>query len=240
MQEPIYNFIEGDWTYQLDPVGFSDDVDAMQTGILRGQNRETGEARDVALAWDNERNVVDVGGVDALHEREAAALERAGFNGVDAFRVEDGKPFVANYYRDWHSLIDAVPPLTRNGTDGRVYGGDPNLIHVDDGRRAEVGRWLAHELDTQMRNTELARRLLRGEPDEPAAEAARTMPLCPGCFMVVLFNAARELAIANGQPLSELGRSMAAAFEKLATNPEAIESIEVMLDAEPCPVREVA
>ncbi len=37
--------------------------------------------------------------------------------------------------------------LTRNGTAGRVYGGDCGLIHVPGGLRAEIGAEIAVFLD---------------------------------------------------------------------------------------------
>lgn len=119
-------------------------------------------------------------------------------------------------------MASTVPALTRDGTDGRVYGGDPNLIHVPDGQRREAGRRAAAAIDFIMRA--ISNRI-------PWPQRAQRR-LCPGCYMVVLFNAAVALARANGQPLSELGRSMARAFGQLADgmNEDGIEEIAVMLD----------
>lgn len=108
--------------------------------------------------------------------------------------------------------------LTRNGTDGRVYGGDCNLVHIQDGQRAYVGqdaaRYMAHRI-----------RMLSTDAD------AFDKTVCPGCYMVALFNAAVELAKQNGQSLTELGTTMSAAFDRLAHGgPEVTEEIEVMLD----------
>lgn len=114
-----------------------------------------------------------------------------------------------------------------NATLGRVYGGDTGLIHIADGQRRHVGARLAVMLDSIMR----ADARMRGDRTE--AEADR-QDLCPGCYMVAMFNACVELARQNGQSLAELGNSMAAAFQALADNPNAtaanIEHIGVILD----------
>lgn len=120
-----------------------------------------------------------------------------------------------------------------SGTNGRVYGGDPGLVHIPDGERAEVGQWLAGMLGKGMRVRAV---LQKAQPGEEGARWAehQAMPLCPGCYMVALFNAAVALAKESGQPLAELGRSMAGAFNALADCPEGdaacIESIQVKLD----------
>jgi hypothetical protein len=116
------------------------------------------------------------------------------------------------------------PALTREGTNGRVYGGDPNLIHVPDGRRREAGRMAGKAIDFIMRQI----------TESFPWPQRRFKLLCPGCYMVVLFNAAVWLAKQNGQPLTELGNSLGSAFLLLAANPtdEGIEEIEVQLD--PC------
>lgn len=117
-------------------------------------------------------------------------------------------------------------PLTRDGTDGRVYGGDPNLIHSADGTRAGTGNALASRLSEDLRRSAYGR-------GDRTREEALSQPLCPGCYMVIGFNMLRELAVCNGQPLEELGRTMAAAFQELANNPElGMESIDVLLDGE--------
>jgi hypothetical protein len=119
--------------------------------------------------------------------------------------------------------------LTRNGTVDpdlgidRVYGGDCELIHVADGKRAAAGKAMAKVLDKAMR-----------EHAENRNDFERaTQLLCPGCYMVVGFNMMTELAKRNGQPLKELALSMANAFTELANGGEdAIEHIQVMLDPE--------
>lgn len=114
-----------------------------------------------------------------------------------------------------------------------VYRGDLKLIHIEDGQRAVIGQWLAGRLDSRMRM----------DANEGPEQAAYTgeKPLCPGCYMVAIFNCALALAKANGQSLTELGNSLGNAFLALAqdgSHAEAIESIEVQLDSEPCPTRE--
>lgn len=114
-----------------------------------------------------------------------------------------------------------------NATNGRVYGGDTGLIHIAEGERANMGNWLAAQLDERMRAEAIAD--LRRTSNE-----ARSQDLCPGCYMVALFNTAVCLAKQNGQSMTELGNSMAAAFAQLAANPNPddanIESIGVELD----------
>jgi hypothetical protein len=112
----------------------------------------------------------------------------------------------------------------RNPDTGMVYRGACDLVHIADGKRAEMGEELARELDAMMRD---AANWEAGNHD------ADNKPLCPGCYMVALFNAAVSLANDNGQSLSELGRSMSTAFWNLATRGEShIESIAVELDAD--------
>lgn len=119
--------------------------------------------------------------------------------------------------------------LTRDGTQGRVYGGDPNLIHVKDGKRRDFGDMLADVVDMHMRYGPL------GAGDTKARERA-FKKLCPGCYMIVMFNALITLAERNGQPLSELAATMAAAFETLIGEEDYskayTEEIEVLLDPE--------
>lgn len=99
--------------------------------------------------------------------------------------------------------------LTRNGTEGRVYGGDCELVHIADGKRAMIGAYVAALLDNTMRK-------MAARTGARTAEQAAEQLLCPGCYMIALFNAAVHLANANGQPLSELGATMAQAFTLLA------------------------
>lgn len=93
--------------------------------------------------------------------------------------------------------------LTHNGTAGRTYGGDPDLVHIHDGDRKAVGRMLAGFLEMQMRYQ---------SPKGPDLNA----PLCPGCYMVALVDAAIDLAAGSGQSLRELGHTMSQAFADLA------------------------
>ena len=112
-----------------------------------------------------------------------------------------------------------VGTLTRNGTDGRVYGGDDNLLHLPDGKRAHYGREVADFVDSTFR-------WLNGGDHERR--------LCPGCYMVAIYDAAVALAQRNGQDFRELGRSLSQAFARLADEQPAnpyIEHIEVACDA---------
>jgi hypothetical protein len=93
-----------------------------------------------------------------------------------------------------------LPVLTRNGSDGRVYGGDKDLCHIPDGTRGDFGVDLAAHIMTSVR-------ALSAAPDDKL--------ICPGCYMIALFNAAVALARANGQPLVELAATMRRAFAEL-------------------------
>jgi hypothetical protein len=117
--------------------------------------------------------------------------------------------------------------LTRNGTEGRTYGGDKNLVHIEDGKRCLAGAKIADFADNSIRKAAWSRGVAN----------AYSAPLCPGCYMVAIFNAAVELAKRSGQPLEELGASLSHAFRKLAENPEAgvTEEIKVLLDPDDDP-----
>lgn len=145
------------------------------------------------------------------------------------------------------SLVQFAAVLTRNGTDGRVYGGDCNLVHIEDHTRRDFGRDLAFQVEHMMRHRDPAlRRQSAGELDGGGYPGARefapaagvvidwTRPLCPGCYMIALFNAAVELVRANGQPLAELGRTMAQAFSRLA------EETVISAAYEACLIEEIA
>ena len=116
---------------------------------------------------------------------------------------------------------------TKNGTEGRVYGGDCELVHIEDGMRQLMGDKIAYDLDTRMRRQ--AR--LNGSR---TAEQAYQQNLCPGCYMIAAFNMLVTLARQNGQDMRELGLSMAEAFGRLAdgTLSEGMEEIDVILDTE--------
>jgi molybdopterin/thiamine biosynthesis adenylyltransferase len=119
--------------------------------------------------------------------------------------------------------------LTRNGTDGRVYGGDKNLVHIPDGERKAAGALIAHEVD----------RIIRFMSTQSAIVKDKGV-LCPGCTMIAVLNAAIILAENNGQPLRELGATLGNAFLKLARNPEngLTEEIEVLVDPPEDPVEQ--
>lgn len=114
-----------------------------------------------------------------------------------------------------HTDTDTV---SRNGTMGRVYGGDPDLLHFRDGTRKDAGRRVADFIDDDMR------RINNTDGDTP---------LCPGCYMIALLNAAICLAQDNGQPLSELGRSMAHAFSLLSDDADAAMTEEILVILDP-------
>lgn len=115
-------------------------------------------------------------------------------------------------------------PVTHTeGTNGRVYGGAKSLVHIPDGNRAEVGARIAEEIDT----------IIRARSNQ-CPDVVEDGKLCPGCYMIALFNAAIALADANGQPRRELGRTLSAAFAKLAERPNSgtTEEINVLVDPE--------
>lgn len=110
------------------------------------------------------------------------------------------------------------------GTDNRVYGGDPNYCHIPDGQRRALGRAVASAADRMIRDA-------AGNCGVPT-DTTQPAPICPGCAMIAVFNAAVYLAQDSGQSLRELGRTMALAFNRLADHPErgVTEEIEVILD----------
>lgn len=104
--------------------------------------------------------------------------------------------------------------LTHSGTDGRTYGGDPSLVHIPDHHRVDVGKAIADSLTAIMR---MVGTLGVGHDAEPY-EGDKA--LCPGCYMIALFDASIELAKREGQSVQELGYSMAQLFTKLAEQGE--------------------
>lgn len=114
--------------------------------------------------------------------------------------------------------------LTHNGTSGRSYGGDPELIHIPDHHRGDVGKMVAQSVDEIMR---LIHTLEQGREGYASTPTAST--LCPGCYMIALFDGLVELAKRTGQPVSELAHTMSNAFAKLAADGEyrMTEEIEV-------------
>lgn len=123
--------------------------------------------------------------------------------------------------------------ISRNGTDGRVYGGDCNLIHVADGNRETVGAMVADFLDHNMRVQAV-------EDGRRNLEDASFQKLCPGCYMIVGVNMLATLAQDNGQPITELAATMVAAWQHVldtAKGPEDYaaahsEEISIILDPE--------
>lgn len=124
--------------------------------------------------------------------------------------------------------------ISRNGTEGRVYGGDCSLIHCEDGKRVLDGARMAGALDLHMRHNAA----IRGE----GIVAAATFPLCPGCYMVVGVNMLAMLAEDNGQPITELAASMVAAWQRILESSghpfdyaaARTEEIQIILDPEVC------
>lgn len=112
--------------------------------------------------------------------------------------------------------------LTHNGTDGRTYGGDPNLVHIPDHHRKDVGSAVADYLDNTMR--------LIAITNQGFDYIKRENPLCPGCYMIALIDAALVLARRYGQDERELARSIGEAFAKFAVDPTAdlIEELHVV------------
>lgn len=112
------------------------------------------------------------------------------------------------------------------GTEGRVYGGNPKLLHVKDGTRAQMGEHMAGLLDQRMGEAAFH----DGQDPSFIADA----PLCPGCYMVVAFDMLIHLADQNNQSRTELARTMMGAFQKLLDDPSSglTEEIEVLLDPE--------
>jgi len=111
----------------------------------------------------------------------------------------------------FHSRASDI--VLAHGTDGRTYGGDPTLVHIEDHHRHDVGRKVAAFLDSLMRR--------KSEPPKPD-----TADLCPGCYMIALLDASIYLAQANGQPLSELAASMSHAYALLAKSEAAYEAFQ--------------
>lgn len=112
-----------------------------------------------------------------------------------------------------------------------VYRGRPDLVHVSDGKRAEAGQAVAKFIDKAMRQNAVGRSAeqLYGDFNGEGA-----LPLCPGCYMVVVYDAAIALADANGQSRRELAASLSLAFAKLAAEPELGYSEEIHVLLDPC------
>lgn len=133
------------------------------------------------------------------------------------------RPRVAALFdNDENTVFDITAEALEHVTETAVYAGKPNLVHIPNGKRQGVGRLIANAADALIREA-----ALRSDGED----GDLYNPLCPGCYMVAIFNAAVALAEANGQSLTELGRCMAKAFEELETKGiSAREDIEVSLD----------
>lgn len=108
-----------------------------------------------------------------------------------------------------------------------IYRGRPDRVHIHDGFRADVGKDVARFIGETMRADAIQDGL-------ETATSQADKALCPGCYMTVLVNAARELARANNQTLSELGRTLAYEFHRFEHgDPGPKEEVEVQVDPEP-------
>lgn len=123
--------------------------------------------------------------------------------------------------------------VSQNGVAGMVYRGDPALIHVSDGKRAEAGQAVAKFVDKAMRQNAQGRDAEQIWGDFNGG-GPRKQALCPGCYMVVLYDAAIALADANGQSRRELAASLSEAFAKLAADPSLGYSEEIHVLLDPC------
>lgn len=110
----------------------------------------------------------------------------------------------------------------------RIYGGDTGLIHSPDGTRGTTGEEMARILDSHMRAIATRESYLRGELNATRNAQLDNLSLCPGCYMTVLYNMARTLALRNGQDLRELGATLSAEFDRLARGEQGeIEHVQV-------------
>lgn len=94
-------------------------------------------------------------------------------------------------------------------SDGRVYGGREQYIHIKDGQRARFAREVAEFITTKMK----AEAVARGSRTQ---EQADVQSPCPGCSMIIVFNVAIILACQSGQSLREMAISLGKAFTTLA------------------------
>lgn len=121
-------------------------------------------------------------------------------------------------------IADPAKCRINAGTEGRVYGGNPNLLHVADGTRADLGHLMAAFMEGYIRE----------HAENRTDRQKELQKLCPGCYMVVAFNMLLVLARDNNQSTTELARCMRNAFDRLLANPNSglTEEIEVLLDPE--------
>lgn len=109
--------------------------------------------------------------------------------------------------------------MQRN-SEGLVYRGRPDRVHIADGQRARTGTDMAWILANLMRS-------------RAPVEARFNKPLCPGCYMTAVYNMAVTLAESNGQSLRELGRTLAGEFQRLADGAQVhVEEVRVVLDSD--------
>lgn len=113
----------------------------------------------------------------------------------------------------------------------QVYRRKPSHVHVKDGQRRTLGAMAAEYIGAMMR---------RADGFAADMEASEDLPLCPGCYMTVLVNAATYLAQQNGQSLAELGVTLGRTFLAIARgdgdpHPEGVDVIRPRY-AEPSPI----
>ena len=112
--------------------------------------------------------------------------------------------------------------MQRN-SEGLVYRGREDRVHIADGERANMGEELADFLGGAMRQYAA----MRGDG------GAWMNRLCPGCYMTAVYNMAVTLAEGNGQSLRELGRTLAGEFQRLADGEQVhVEEVRVVLDSD--------
>lgn len=87
-----------------------------------------------------------------------------------------------------------------------VYRNDAELLHIADGERANVGKFLASVYEAHLRATAVDR-----TPEQRATQA-----LCSGCYMTAIVGLAAELARRSGQSFEELGATLAYEFSEMA------------------------
>lgn len=100
-------------------------------------------------------------------------------------------------------MNEVQPFVSRHEPTAQVYGVslNPDRLHFDDGTHKRAGEELAARLDAMMR---------AANPD-----ASADAQLCPGCYMLTLFNASLYLAAQNGQDPRQLAATMERVFHDL-------------------------
>lgn len=116
-------------------------------------------------------------------------------------------------------MNQVTPFVSRQSPAAQVYGVslNPERLHFADGSHVEAGRTVATFLDALQRDA---------NPDAPDDAL-----LCPGCYMLVLFNASLFLAADNGQSGLQLARTMERAYgdlrRYLEQNPRPLDELAI-------------